>query len=244
MLDIFDLLGSQTRRKILELLSDEPSYLSEISKVLGIGHKALISHLTNLEDFGLLKSYEKESSRAPSRKYYKISKDTCLWVRISSKGYQTEIFDPKKKIPKGLKNISNLKDRFNEVDKNLKEIDSYTDLNKKFSEIYSTLNDLVNLKNQLLSSLYNVENNMSVLQHEMEDTLNELFNPDEAEVISAIIGEKNTLEEIVEHTRMNPYHVMYILKDFEEKGLAKKKGNGWALSEKYLKEQKKALGDE
>lgn len=244
MLDIFDLLGSQTRRKILQLLGDEPSYLSEISKVLGVGHKALISHLSSLEKFGILKSYAKEVKKAPSRKYYEISKDTCLWVRISSKGYQTEVYDPKRRHEKvDQQRFSKISEQFNHVNKEMQKLNSYTDPIEKLSAMNDITSTLNKLKNDLMSSLYYVENNNLALQQYIDDTLKEQFKPDEATVLSSLFMQAETLDELAEQTRMNPYHIMYILNDFEKRGIVQKKDDRWVISEKYLKESKKAKNE-
>ncbi|MGL6298166.1 MAG: ArsR/SmtB family transcription factor, partial [Methanobacteriaceae archaeon] len=54
--DILDVMGSKTRREIINLLREEPRFVSEISKELEIGQKAIIAHLRAMEELGILES--------------------------------------------------------------------------------------------------------------------------------------------------------------------------------------------
>ncbi|MDQ1274790.1 MAG: ArsR family transcriptional regulator, partial [Euryarchaeota archaeon] len=49
---LLDILGNENRRKIIQLLANRPCYVSEISGRLGVGPKAIISHLNLLEQAG------------------------------------------------------------------------------------------------------------------------------------------------------------------------------------------------
>ena len=75
---LLDILGNETRCRILDLVSDQPRFISEISKELEIGQQAILRHLDELENFGLLASYEEEEDeekkrKGRKRKYYEIS---------------------------------------------------------------------------------------------------------------------------------------------------------------------------
>ena len=48
--DILDVMGCKTRRDIINLLREEPMFVSEISNELDIGQKAIIAHLRAMED--------------------------------------------------------------------------------------------------------------------------------------------------------------------------------------------------
>ena len=76
---LLDILGNETRCRILDLLNGGPHFISEISRELEIGQQAILRHLAELEDFGLLKSFEEDEAeqeqkrKGRKRKYYKIS---------------------------------------------------------------------------------------------------------------------------------------------------------------------------
>jgi predicted transcriptional regulator len=77
---LLDILGNATRCRILDLVSDQPRFISEISRELEIGQQAILRHLAELENFGLLASFEEEEDeerkrKGRKRKYYEISPD-------------------------------------------------------------------------------------------------------------------------------------------------------------------------
>jgi len=79
---ILDVMGCKTRRDILNLLTEEPRFVSEISKELEIGQKAIIEHLKAMEELGLLKSSFQKIERGRPRKYYDISQKMEIQIRI------------------------------------------------------------------------------------------------------------------------------------------------------------------
>ena len=60
---ILDVMGCKTRRDIMDLLREEPRFVSEISQELQIGQKAIIEHLRAMEDVGILTSSTKKVVR-------------------------------------------------------------------------------------------------------------------------------------------------------------------------------------
>ena len=71
---ILDILGNSTRRKILFVLSKEPLYFNQLSKIVGIGQQSILRHMKILEDSGLIETYTEESNLgAPDRKYYQLA---------------------------------------------------------------------------------------------------------------------------------------------------------------------------
>jgi ArsR family transcriptional regulator len=79
---ILDVMGCKTRREILNLLTEEPRFVSEISKELEIGQKAIIEHLKAMEELGLLKSSFQKIERGRPRKYYDISQKVEIEIFI------------------------------------------------------------------------------------------------------------------------------------------------------------------
>ncbi len=79
---ILDVMGCKTRREILSLLTQEPRFVSEISKELEIGQKAIIEHLKAMEELGLLKSSFQKIERGRPRKYYDISQKVEIQIYI------------------------------------------------------------------------------------------------------------------------------------------------------------------
>ena len=82
--ELLDLLGNNTRRRILEALTNEPKYFIQLSKEVGISQQAVLKHLLQLEKFGLIESYRAKSNlAAPDRKYFKLNKSVFLSVGIT-----------------------------------------------------------------------------------------------------------------------------------------------------------------
>ena len=79
---ILDVMGCKTRRDIITLLTDEPRFVSEISKELEVGQKAIIEHLRAMEELGLLSSSFQKIERGRPRKYYDISQDIQIQIFI------------------------------------------------------------------------------------------------------------------------------------------------------------------
>ena len=92
--DVLNILGNETRRRILHLLSEEPRYFIQISRDLGISQQAILKHLELLEKFGLIGSYRAKSDlAAPARKYYHLNKSLYLSVGITNDNVKMEIRD-------------------------------------------------------------------------------------------------------------------------------------------------------
>jgi len=83
---LLEAIGSESRRRILNLLSKKPCYVSEISYSLKMAPKAVIEHLEKLERAGLVKSFEEGR-----RRYYYIDKTLRIEVLISPHRFKTYI---------------------------------------------------------------------------------------------------------------------------------------------------------
>lgn len=84
---MLDILGNENRRKILQLLSDRPCYVSEISGRLGVGPKAIINHLSLLEQTGLIESHVDKQRR----KYFNIADNMRIEVAVSPHSYAVSV---------------------------------------------------------------------------------------------------------------------------------------------------------
>jgi ArsR family transcriptional regulator len=58
---LLDVLGNETRRRILNLISHEPMYFNQLAREIGTGQQAILRHVKILEDSGLIESYAKKS---------------------------------------------------------------------------------------------------------------------------------------------------------------------------------------
>jgi predicted transcriptional regulator len=100
---ILDILGNDTRRKILAVLSDEPMYFNQLAKEVHIGQQAVIRHLQALEDSGLIETYaEKSEFGAPDRKYYRLNNSFILTVSLSEDDFTIKKQDLTESVQKTL----------------------------------------------------------------------------------------------------------------------------------------------
>jgi len=101
---ILDVMGCRTRREIINLLREEPCFVSQISKELEIGQKAIIEHLRAMESMGLLKSSFRKIERGRPRKYYDMSQDVTVNIIINQNTFQVDITEEalgRKQLPSG-----------------------------------------------------------------------------------------------------------------------------------------------
>jgi predicted transcriptional regulator len=81
-------LGNETRRRILYLISHEPMYFNQLAREIGTGQQAILRHVKILEDNGLIESYAKKSELgAPNRKYYKVNSSFNLSISVSNDNF-------------------------------------------------------------------------------------------------------------------------------------------------------------
>lgn len=102
--DILDVMGCRTRREIINLLREEPRFVSEISQELEIGQKAIIEHLRAMEEIGILESSFKKIIRGRPRKYYDIPHDFTINITITENSFDVNISEDilnLKQLPSG-----------------------------------------------------------------------------------------------------------------------------------------------
>ena len=75
---LLEILSNESRRKILELLTKKPCYVSEISYTLRMAPKVVLEHLEKLERAGIVKSYEEGR-----RRYYYIDKTLSINIILT-----------------------------------------------------------------------------------------------------------------------------------------------------------------
>lgn len=89
--DILDVMSCKTRRDIINLLREEPMFVSEISNELDIGQKAIIAHLRAMEDIGILNSSYKKILRGRPRKYYDLQNEVNIHITINRNTFDVNL---------------------------------------------------------------------------------------------------------------------------------------------------------
>lgn len=101
---ILDVMGCRTRREIINLLREEPRFVSEISQELEVGQKAIIEHLRAMEEIGILESSFKKIVRGRPRKYYDMPNDFTINITITENSFDVNISEDilnLKQLPSG-----------------------------------------------------------------------------------------------------------------------------------------------
>jgi ArsR family transcriptional regulator len=92
--EILNLLGNETRREILQLLSERPCYVSQLSQELNVGQKAIIEHLELMRRVGILDTEFRKIEKGRPRKYYGISKEVILEIKIGHDSFNIASLSP------------------------------------------------------------------------------------------------------------------------------------------------------
>ncbi|MDQ3718541.1 MAG: helix-turn-helix domain-containing protein [Thermoproteota archaeon] len=156
---ILDILGNDTRRKILAVLSQEPMYFNQLAKEIGVGQQAILRHLQALEEGGLIETYaEKSDLGGPDRKYYRLNTSFILTISLTEDDFtisnQKIVELQHKESRKYYMNLNSIpKDMgiaLSLLQKNLAGIE------QEISKLESRLNDLRALKQVILHKLHKI----------------------------------------------------------------------------------------
>ncbi|MDQ3854355.1 MAG: helix-turn-helix domain-containing protein [Thermoproteota archaeon] len=192
---ILDILGNDTRRKILTVLSEEPMYFNQLAKKIGIGQQAILRHLQALEDIELIETYaEKSDFGAPDRKYYRVNDSFILTISLSEDDFtitkQNITQSRQKESKKYYKNLDSMPGDTGDALSLLQE--NLAGIEEEISALESRLNDLYALRQMVLSKLHKIgmtsfkENERRLLYKIVEDS------PRSIAELSDLVGEKES----------------------------------------------------
>jgi ArsR family transcriptional regulator len=206
---ILDIIGNNTRRRILATLAREPMYFNQLAKEIAIGQQAILRHMKTLEDIGLIESYgEKSNLGAPDRKYYRLSSSFSLTICLSEDAFSIE----NRKIEQY---------RHKESDKFYKEYDLLAQDNdgktlnqlqnnlirieKEISNLDSRLNDLRALKQLIVNRLH------KIAKDNFEEEL-------ERRILHTIIGDSpKSVSELANRLNEKPSRIRNTLNEMNKK---------------------------
>jgi len=214
--ELLDLLGNANRRRILRLLAHKPCYVTEISEYIGVSPKAVIDHLSKLEEAGLVQSRTDDQRR----KYFSIARNLRLEVQVSPYRFGTKSAYP---ASRGL-DISTC--RYLTIDVSPDEGDELADVTRE-------LKRLEQLENELSMAQRWVQGRLT----EVRERLSERVEDDEgdgrlyAEVISALANGARGVDAVSREVEAPPELVEEALSWLAERGVAERDGDEWRLTE-------------
>ncbi|MGH9952300.1 MAG: ArsR/SmtB family transcription factor, partial [Nitrososphaeraceae archaeon] len=155
---LLDVLGNETRRRILNLISHEPMYFNQLAKEIRTGQQAILRHVKILEDTGLIESYAKKSDLgAPDRKYYRVNSSFNLSISVSNDNFTVRNED-----------IEEL--RYKEADTLYKKFDELDSLVHHHNDDNLVESSSRNTRNNQRKSTMSLDQILLKLQQNLEDT--------------------------------------------------------------------------
>jgi ArsR family transcriptional regulator len=193
---ILNLLGNDTRRKILTVLSEEAMYFNQLAKEINVGQQAVLRHLQALEESGLIETYsEKSDFGAPDRKYYRLNNSFILTISLSEDDFtvtKQKIVESrhKKKSKKYYKVLDLMPEDAGDSLSSLQE--SLAGIEEEMSTLESHLNDLRALKQIILSKVHKI--GMHSFEEDERKVLYKIVkeSPRSIAELSDMIGEKES----------------------------------------------------
>jgi ArsR family transcriptional regulator len=186
---LLDVLGNETRRRILQLLADEPRYFIQLSKDLGVSQQAVLKHLEILERYGFVVSFQGESDfAAPKRKYFQLNRSCMLAIGITNDTVQFVFHDISQEPSKDALNRGDLKS----VQKAVVDLER----EKDHSKIVGMSDALLREINQKLRDLANTEISLLRLKQKITRTAHEAIRESfeeelQRQILYSTIGEEN-----------------------------------------------------
>ena len=157
--ELLDFLSNSTRRRILELLSEEDLYSFQLSRLLDISPRIIAKYLAELEELGIVSMIERESDKGPIRKYATLNQAFSLIIDVGQNTFDVKYVPTDDTLSDmKIEQLKKQKEFRSKVTKELVEIrdivkekaEEITQLNqqrkicvKEINEAFSRFNDII-----------------------------------------------------------------------------------------------------
>ncbi|MCP8315734.1 MAG: ArsR family transcriptional regulator [archaeon] len=214
---LFDVLGNPTRRKILELLAEEPKYLLQLSKELSVSLPAVQKHLEILEKNNLITSYQKESElAAPPRKYYQLKSSLYLSVGITGHFMKIGFTPIEERVTK------ELPDDISKIREEIEELKQKQDLRERLKESHRILAQL----DEIMRKFDDIKLSLLSLRQEVQQIASQIIKQIgstilERRVLYTILGSKMppNSDSISAKLEVRERTIEEVLKELDQKGV-------------------------
>lgn len=183
--EVLDVLGNETRRRILQLLADRPCYFSEICERLDVAPKAVLSHLEIMEKAGIVTSFEEKQ-----RKYFQIARNLHIRVLVSPFLFGTNVEE-----------IGDERFSISRVERLINELERAVERCSNLREIATSLNLVRELQREICSMHKYAQRIETELIARCAEIVDEIADdPLEAEILFHLIkrGDIDRAREILE----------------------------------------------
>ncbi|HPR42611.1 MAG TPA: ArsR family transcriptional regulator [Candidatus Methanofastidiosa archaeon] len=214
---MFNLLGNETRRMILKMLSLGPCYTTEIAEKLNIGQKAINEHMRLLQEAGIVDLYVQKQSRGSPRKYFKINKRIRLEFAMGPYSYTTVSNDALDA------DISELPDEFPEFKEIMKEVNKARKI-KEISMLSKTLGNLRIEHERLTKAKEYVESMIGHVKLQCINVCDEMgLDDSEKRLVLELIGAggKLSIGDLSDRLKVDENEITDSLKKLKVKGIIK-----------------------
>lgn len=224
---LLDILGNENRRKIIQLLANRPCYVSEISGRLGVGPKAIINHLSLLEQAGLIEC----SVDDQRRKYFNIVNNMRLEVSVSPYAYTVSLQDISFEMERrgGIQEKKGSAGEAPETNGEIqgaapvaagkKEVPSRPDSSTVFLKLSGRLRELKQRQLELARMQQQLQADYTELMDNCLDSIEGVAkNPLECEILFELLKNETTVAALCYNLRLHPSIINANLIDLAERG--------------------------
>lgn len=212
--ELLDLLGNNTRRRILESLTNEPKYFIQLSKEIGVSQQAVLKHLFLLENFGLIESFKAKSNlAAPDRKYFQLNRSVYLSIGITGNSMEIKMENIKGPNKIKAKNNMAIENKEGSIKKDKEITDILKNTKRKLELIAKRMQELEDEKIHLLKEKQQIlEITHQVIRESLEEDLARRI------LYSNLISREITdIEELSEILNTREKEIKIIVKSLEDR---------------------------
>ena len=211
---LLDLLGNNTRRRIVESLTNEPKYFIQLSKEIGVSQQAVLKHLFLLENFGLIESFKAKSNlAAPDRKYFQLNRSVYLSIGITGNSMEIKMENIKGPNKIRSKNNMAIESKEGSIKKDKEITDILKNTKRKLELIAKRMQELEDEKIHLLREKQHIlEITHQVIRESLEEDLARRI------LYSNLISREITdIEELSEILNTREKEIKIIVKSLEDR---------------------------
>ena len=211
---LLDLLGNNTRRRILESLTNEPKYFIQLSKEIGVSQQAVLKHLFLLENFGLIESFKAKSNlAAPDRKYFQLNRSVYLSIGITGNSMEIKMENIKGPNKIRSKNNMAIESKVGSIKKDKEITDILKNTKHKLELLAKRMQELEDEKIHLLKEKQQIlEITHQVIRESLEEDLARRI------LYSNLISREITdIEELSEILNTREKEIKIIVKSLEDR---------------------------